>query len=291
MRGIMENIGVVTDSTAGLTYEQAKAWGIRVVPLKIIFNSTEVHLDGQLKEAEFMGRLADRSQVVSTSAPDPNTFLKVYHDLISREEINHIFSVHISTLLSEGTKNASVTAQRMINISNPGVKISFWDSEFNSIGTGWQAIKAAQLVKNGACPEQIIEELSAMVKRTVLQVTVDGLWYLHRGGRVSRAVQIGADIFDLKPIFTLKHGVAVSSGRVRKLPKGIDELVRRIRLLGPLERLAVSSETGDPNGDELARRLELEDLVPCVERVPLSAVLAVHTGPKAYGFVALKKEG
>lgn len=285
----MQKIGVVTDSTAGLTKEQARDLGIRIVPLKIVFNKTEEYLDGELSEVEFMERLADRSQLVSTSAPDPNTFFRTYQELISHEDVSHIFSIHLSAHLSEGTKNAALIAQRMISTSEPDVKISFWDSEFNSIGTGWQAIKAAQLARKGHCPEQIATELRDMIGRTVLQVAVDGLWYLHRGGRVSRSVQIGADILSLKPIFTLRDGVVVSAGRVRKLPRAIKELVRRSLSLGPLERLAVSSETGDHNGDELARQLEIAHLVPYVERVPLSAVLAVHTGPKAFGFVALKK--
>ena len=287
----MQKIGVVTDSTAGLTKEQAKDLGIRIVPLKIVFNSTEECLDGELSEVEFMRRLADRSQLVSTSAPDPNTFFRTYQELISHEDVSHIFSIHLSAHLSEGTKNSALIAQRMISTSEPDVKISFWDSEFNSIGTGWQAIEAAQLAKKGRSPEQIATELRDMIRRTALQVVVDGLWYLHRGGRVSRSVQIGADILSLKPIFTLKDGVVVSNGRVRKLPRAVKELVRRNQLLGPLERLAVSSEAGNSHGEELAQQLESANLVPCVERVPLSAVLAVHTGPRAFGFVALRKKG
>ena len=287
----MQKIGVVTDSTAGLTKEQARDLEIQIVPLKIVFNTTEEFLDGELSEVEFMGRLADRSQLVSTSAPDPNTFLRTYQELISREKVSHIFSIHLSAHLSEGTKNAALIAQRVISTLEPDVKISFWDSEFNSIGTGWQAIEAAQLARKGRLPEQIATELRDMIKRTVLQVVVDGLWYLHRGGRVSRSVQIGADILSLKPIFTLKDGVVVSNGRVRKLPRAVKELVRRTQLLGPLERLAVSSETGNSHGNELAQQLEIANLVPCVERVPLSAVLAVHTGPRAFGFVALRKKG
>lgn len=283
-------IGVVTDSTAGITKEQASATGIKIVPLKLVFNSTETYLDGELSEAEFMTRLRDRSQTVGTSAPDPGAFLSVYEELVS-EGIDHIVSIHISTNLSEGTKNASQTAQRVLNEKRPHVKVLFWDSKFNSIGTGWQALEAAQLAKKGASPDQIKIVLEDMRNRTVLRVVVDGLWYLHRGGRVSRVVQVGADMLDLKPIFGLKDGKTALSGQVRRLPKAVDEMVRRVCSLGSLERLAVSSETGDPLGDELVRKLGSEGLVPYVERVPLSSVLAVHTGPQAFGFVALKKGG
>src|SRR5688572_21339099 len=105
------SVALVTDSTASLTSETATARGITVVPLQVVIGSSSYDECGE--DAVTPEMLADalREWVpVSTSRPNPETFLEVYRDLAA-DGAEAIVSVHISSELSGTFESAQLAAR------------------------------------------------------------------------------------------------------------------------------------------------------------------------------------
>ncbi len=67
-------VRIVTDSTADIPLDQARAAGITVVPLTVFFGD-EAYLDGiELDNAGFYSKLQTSKELPRTSQPSPAAF-------------------------------------------------------------------------------------------------------------------------------------------------------------------------------------------------------------------------
>ncbi|HET7639267.1 MAG TPA: DegV family protein, partial [Ktedonobacteraceae bacterium] len=101
-------VRIVTDSTADIPLDQAKASGITIVPLTVFFGD-EAYLDGiELDSVSFYSKLQASKDLPRTSQPSPAAFQDAYIRLIN-EGADAILSVHLSSKLS-GTYQSACTA-------------------------------------------------------------------------------------------------------------------------------------------------------------------------------------
>src|SRR5205807_2948330 len=101
-------VRIVTDSTADIPQDQARAAGITIVPLTVFFGD-EAYLDGvELDSASFYKKLAASKTLPRTSQPSPAAFQQAYTRLVD-EGADAILSVHLSAKLS-GTFQSARTA-------------------------------------------------------------------------------------------------------------------------------------------------------------------------------------
>ena len=73
----MPEIAIVTDSSACLPADLVERYGVRIVPLALLFGGT-VFRDGELSRDEFYARLRDPEQRATTAAPAPGEFLEAF---------------------------------------------------------------------------------------------------------------------------------------------------------------------------------------------------------------------
>src|SRR5579864_8391754 len=105
-------VRIVTDSTADIPQEQARAAGITIVPLTVFFGD-EAYLDGvELDNAGFYRKLQSSKDLPRTSQPAPAMFQEAYTRLID-EGADGILSVHLSSKLS-GTYQSARTASESL---------------------------------------------------------------------------------------------------------------------------------------------------------------------------------
>ena len=68
----MNQVQIVTDSTADLPEKLVKDHNIAVVPLKVIFNGKDTYRDGvDISTEQFYQRLVERRETATTSQPTP----------------------------------------------------------------------------------------------------------------------------------------------------------------------------------------------------------------------------
>ncbi len=213
-----EIVQVVTDSTSDLPPELARAHGIHVVPVLVLFGDKVYHDGIDLKAKEFY-ELLEKGPVSPRTNPTPKAdFLDVYRSLAPQKDI---VSVHISEKLSQTVVHARQAAEEGL----PGyqelrgeaerVTLRVVDSRSSSLGLGMLALFAARMARRGVEPEAIVDHLQAMRDRMHVLFVVDTLDYLARGGRIGKARALVGNILGVKPILGVVNGEIVAVDRVR----------------------------------------------------------------------------
>ena len=139
-----------------------------------------------------------------------------------------ILYIGFSSALS-GTFNAGQVAAEQLSSKYPGRRIIAIDSLAASLGQGMLVVLAMEKKQAGAT----IDELAAFCAETRLNIchwfTVDDLFYLHRGGRVSKTTAIIGTTLGIKPSWHVDNEgtlvkVDVARGRKASIKRLADKL-------------------------------------------------------------------
>ena len=272
-------IGIVTDSTADIPPELAQERGIYIVPAILIIDSQSIKDGEGISRHEFYERLPAMRSLPTTASPSTGSFQQIYDALI-RQGFSHIISIHATSRLSGIFNAARVAAQSF------GDRVRVVDSEYVTLGMGFQVLAAAEAVMRGLSLEAILARIEDIRKRVRVIAMLDTLDYIRRSGRVSWARASLGSLLSIKPFVELKEGVVLRMGEVRTRRKGIEHLIELMNKLGPLECLAVLHTNA-----ETEARLMLERLTAKLETTPLlvnvTTIIGTHVGPNGLGFVAV----
>ncbi len=274
-------IGIVTDSTADIPPELAQERGIHIVPAILIIDSQSIKDGEGISRHEFYERLPAMRSLPTTASPSTGSFQQIYDALIC-QGFSHIISIHATSRLSGIFNAARVAAQSF------GDRVRVVDSEYVTLGMGFQVLAAAEAVMRGLSLEAILARIEDVRKRVRVIAMLDTLDYIRRSGRVSWARASLGSLLSIKPFVELKEGVVLRMGEVRTRRKGIEHLIEMMNKLGPLECLAVLHTNA-----ETEARLMLERLTAKLETTPLlvnvTTIIGTHVGPNGLGFVAVTK--
>ena len=92
------------------------------------------------------------------------------------------------------------------------------------------AIHANSLKENGASYEEVVTTLEEFKNHINVQFTVDDLFHLQRGGRVSKATAVLGSALNLKPfLYVNSDGALSSDGTARGRKKSLRTLVDRMK--------------------------------------------------------------
>jgi DegV family protein with EDD domain len=272
-------IGIVTDSTADIPPELAQERGIHIVPAILIIDSQSIKDGEGISRHEFYERLPAMRSLPTTASPSTGSFQQIYDALI-RQGFSHIISIHATSRLSGIFNAARVAAQSF------GDRVRVVDSEYVTLGMGFQVLAAAEAVMRGLSLEAILACIEDVRKRVRVIAMLDTFDYIRRSGRVSWARASLGSLLSIKPFVELKEGVVLRMGEVRTRRKGIEHLIELMNKLGPLECLAVLHTNA-----ETEARLMLERLTAKLETTPLlvnvTTIIGTHVGPNGLGFVAV----
>ena len=286
-------IAVVTDSAAALNPQLVQRLSARgnfvLVPMPVTIRTpgepdrqlqdlTAAEVDEAIMLAHVMG------QTVSTSGPAPGVFADVYDELASRG-FTHVVSVHLSGELS-GTVEAARTGARLSRLGSEGVSVV--DSR-TVAGTYGHAVVRALEVLNAASagssveypsseyptpdypsPAQLVDYIQSVCEQSTLYFYIPTLDALRRGGRVSPALAMVGQMFQIKPIGTITEGKLTYVERPRTAARALERLVevtvqtcREHQHAAALTSASTGSTAADPANSLLAA-------------TPRGEVVAVH---------------
>jgi DegV family protein with EDD domain len=278
-------VQVVTDSTADLPPAIVQELGITVVPLQVIFGK-ETFRDGvDLTSEEFFRRLAESSDLPSTSQPSVGEFLQTYENLADQK--CRILSIHLSSGFS-GTLDAARQAAATLT---ERCHIEFIDSGVVSMALGLAVIAAARAAREGSDVDKCAEAARSVLRRERIAVGLDTLEYLRRGGRIGRAQAFLGGLLRLKPILTLRDGQTFPLTRVRTRPKMLAGVLRLcLEPGGEVQEAAVMHATTPEDARSLADELEGRHPGVPVRIGRFGPALGVHGGPGMVGLVVVTAE-
>jgi fatty acid kinase fatty acid binding subunit len=276
-------IHLVTDSTADISPDQARAAGITIVPLTVFFGD-EAYLDGiDLDNASFYRKLRLSKELPRTSQPSPAAFQEAYIGLIN-EGADAILSIHLSAKLS-GTYQSACTARDTLPDTVKKISIEILDSQSISVGMARAILRAAEEAREGLSLSEIKAHVLDELTRTRILAVLDTLEYVKRGGRIGGARALLGNMLSVKPIISLKDGEVIPVEQPRTRSKAYARVAQLLQEMGKVEHVSIaeSSEGASQQLVEEVKTVYTGDL--SIHR--LGPVLGTHTGPGTAAIAAV----
>ena len=214
----MSKYVLLTDSSADLTAELYKELDVELLPLTFLLEGeTYENLpdESSMKFSDVYAKLRDGANI-QTSAINVETFKQAYRPFL--EQGLDILYLGFSSGLSS-TYSAGCIAADEMKEEFPERKILTVDTLCASLGQGMLVYHTAKKRLSGAS----IEEAAKFAEDTKLNLvhwfTVDDLFFLKRGGRVSAATALLGSALGIKPVLHVDnegHLINVSKVRGRK---------------------------------------------------------------------------
>lgn len=128
-----------------------------------------------------------------------------------------------------GTANSYVIAQKELLEEYPERQVLVVDTLCASLGQGLLLHYAVQKADSGASIEETYEYIEALKLKIDHQFTVDDLFHLKRGGRVSSTAAVLGSMLNVKPILHVSNeGKLTPTGKVMGRKKALKRLVENM---------------------------------------------------------------
>ena len=276
---------IVTDSSCDLPQSLVAQYGLEVVQLAVTLDGGEPTFNDELDIKDFYAQLRDKKRA-TTSAANPDAFLSVFEKHMAAG--TDVLYLGFSSGLS-GTCNAGFIAARELAAKYPERKCAVVDTLCASLGQGLLVVLAAKKKEAGATLDEVRAYAEELKPNLVHLFTVDDLFFLKRGGRVSALTAVAGTALGIKPVLHVDNaGHLIKIGVKRGRTASLNDLCERMKeaAIDPAEQLVYISH-GDCEEDAkyLADKITAE--LGVKEPILIShvgPVIGAHAGP---GTVAL----
>ena len=275
----MNELVIVTDRTTDLPKSYYEEKGIPVVSLSYILDGVTYQDMNGLSGKEFFDKIRAGS-MPTTSQINPEQAKEALEPIV--KEGKDILYIGFTSGLS-GSYNSVRMAAEELSEEYPEQKIIAIDSLCASMGEGLLLYKAVELKEQG----KSLEEIAAWVEDNKLHichdVTIDDLYHLHRGGRVSKASAVVGSIIKIKPMIHVnEEGKLIVIGKERGRKKAMTALVDRMeKKQGDFKNDVVMIVHGDVEEDAEFLKKEIESRFGTKNIIinGIGSVIGSHTGP------------
>lgn len=222
----MRDYRITTDSNSDLPQEYIDRLHTTIIPQYYSFGETVYGDELHMAPAEFYERMK-KGELPGSQANNPAVIEEKFRALLEKDcDIIHIA---FSSALSGSYNNVCMVAKELSE-EYPDAKITVIDSLNVSLGESIMVLQANSLKEKGASYEEVVEAIEAFKHHINVQFTVDDLFHLQRGGRVSKATALVGSALNLKPfLYVSDTGTLVSAGTVRGRKKSIHTLIERMK--------------------------------------------------------------
>ena len=280
----MSKFVITADSTVDLPKAFLEEKQVPVVSLSYIIDGA-TYRDGEgLTSKEFYDKIREGA-MPTTSQVNPEQARDLFEPILKGgTDILHIaFTSGLS-----GTYNSCRIAAEELSEEYPDRKIVGDDSLCAASGGGMLLYKAIELKEQGKSFDEIVTWVEENKLHVCHDVTVDDLFHLHRGGRVSKASAVVGTIIKIKPIIHVNdEGKLIVIGKERGRKKALQTLVERMEEKSQgFENDIVMITHGDALEDAEYVKGLIQDKFGITNIMinPLGTVIGSHTGP---GVIAL----
>lgn len=221
----MNDYLIFTDSNADLTPEMIEELDVKVIPMQFTLAEKD-YLDypdhKELSIQEFYGQMRG-GNMCTTIQLNPNDFREQFTPYL--EEGHDLIYIAFSSGLSGTYASACMAAGELKN-EYPGRKIVVVDSLAASMGEGLLIWHAAMKRREGLSIEELEQWVIDNRNHLCHWFTVDDLFHLKRGGRVSAAAAVIGSALGIKPVLHVDdEGHLIPVKKVRGRRQSLDALV------------------------------------------------------------------
>ncbi len=222
----MREYVIFTDNTADLPADYLSKNGVEKLFLNYTIDGQTYEQTNELPVQEFYEKMRGGS-MPTTSQINPENAREVFMQKV--KEGYDILYIAFSSGLSGSCGSAQIAANQIME-EMPEVKILVVDSLCASLGEGLLVHKVLKKKAEGATLEEAAAYAEEMKMKICHNFTVDDLFHLYRGGRVSRATAIVGSLAGIKPVLHVDdEGHLIPIGKVRGRKKSLHALVERMQ--------------------------------------------------------------
>ncbi len=284
----MNKIGLIYDSTCGITKLEAHQKGLGFVPLVINIDDKQ-YFAGDTITSDMLYSMMTKETKISTSTPIAEMVVNAF-----REALRHHEKVVFITMSKKFS--GTINQAKMIIDAHPEFqgKVFVYDGLWSSPWTYLYLEEVISKVKHSHTVEEVFAYLDSLQKYMVGFLAPSSIYWFYKGGRISKKQYVLGSLFKIIPILTVKDGEINpdSIERARSADKAIDKiiemitpLVEQIRSEGKEYQFASlyagDSEITEKVAQAAAKAFNVD--IKTIIKMPLSPEQTAHMGPKAFG--------
>lgn len=272
---------LVSDATLDLPVDIIEKYNMYIIPMTIILDGKEIEYEPSEKNLtiEDFYKALREGKSSTTSQINPSLYIEHFSPLLANGE--DIIYVGLTSGLS-GTYQSANIARNMLIEEFPERKIMIVESFCASAGLGYCLNLAGQKMEEGYSIEELYDWIVANQQRVQHWFTVDDLFHLQKGGRLTLAEAMVGSALKIKPILSVDdEGKLFAAAKVRGNKKSEEFMINKV-----IEDLSEDDHTvfiahGDC-GDralELKEKLEAQTKAENIRITKIGPVIGTHTGP------------
>ena len=283
----MNNYTIITDSSCDLPDSLVKELELEVLPLAFIMDGKTYRNypdNREMAPKDFYNKQREGS-MATTNAVNVGEAADAMEAVLKRGE--DVLVLAFSSGLSTTCNSFQIAAGDLAE-QYPDRKIFVVDTLCASLGQGMFVYQAARLRQAGKSMEEVRDWAEQNRLNQCHWFTVNDLFFLKKGGRVSAATAVVGTMLQIKPVMHVDnegHLIKVDTARGRKA--SLNALVDKVGELGenPAEQTMFISnsdcaEDAQYVADEIKKRYGTKEIIIN----SIGPVIGAHTGP---GCVAL----
>ena len=272
---------LVSDATLDLPLDLIEKYNMYIIPMTIVLDGKEIDYEPTEKNLtiENFYKALREGKSSTTSQINPSLYIEHFAPLLANGE--DIIYVGLTSGLS-GTYQSSNIAKNMLLEEYPDRKILIVESFCASAGLGYCLNLAGQKMEEGYSIEELFDWIVANQQKVQHWFTVDDLFYLQKGGRLTLAEAMVGSALKIKPILSVdEEGKLYAATKVRGNKKSEEYMINKIN-----EELSENDHTvfiahGDCEDRALAlkEKIEAQTKAENIRITKIGPVIGTHTGP------------
>ena len=281
----MAKIKIVTDSSSGISLNEAKELGVGIVPMPVNINGSE-YLDGVNLFHEDAIKHLENNDVFKTSQPLPKNVIEVWEEAL--KDHDYVIYIPISSGISGSCVNAYTIAQnydgRVIVVDNKSVECLL----------RLNVLEAVEMAKANYEPTMIRDILEQDFKDTYAIIIPESVETLKRGGRITPAVAALAGLLKINPLIKVSNGNLDLFDKVRTFKKAVSEAVKEINNSLVHEKseyhfAVLGCGFSKEEEEEFLTKFKEELQVDDITFYHFTPIVMAHTGNRTIGFGYTRK--
>lgn len=214
---------------ADLPKEYLEKYDIPIMSLTYLIDGETYNKARELPYKEFYAKMRAGS-MPTTSQINPEEAKAEFREFLKKSK--NIVHIAFTSGLSGTYSSTKIAADELME-EDPECRITVIDSLCASLGEGFFVHQALKRKEEGMSYEQLVEWLESHKLNVVHNVTVDDLFHLYRGGRVSKAAAVLGSMINLKPMIHVDDEgrlavIAKVRGRKKSLLTLVDSMEKQM---------------------------------------------------------------
>ena len=283
----MADYVITTDSNSDVLPEFIKENDLTIIPQYYSFGDTVYGDELNMPPHEFYETMR-KGELPKSQANNPAVIREKFEKIL--KEGKNILHIAFSSALRGSCNNVVMTANELME-DYPDRKIMVFDSLNASLGEGVSVYRAVELWKEEKSMEEVYDILMEERDHVNVSFTVNDLYHLQRGGRVSKTTAVVGSLVNIKPILAVTStGELKSDGTVRGRKKSLKTLVARLEESLDLDSYGKDRLVAVLHGDCIDDAKAVADMVKELGFTnviinDVSPSIGTHAGPGVVGLI------